>query len=203
MAVGNTAPVHALFLPQSSGAVWKWRWTSWAPFPNKPTVSVDLLQHFNNVLASTTSVNTESSLLTFLRTSTHMFSIIVHPSRANTTAIHGNKLLPQTSFHALSRSRSNLAVSIHRTERTVTVRELAQKKLDRGLFANRLIITNSSEGFPWGHLFGVNPFTTPAESCTDTPANSIFPGPITHLLSMYALLWKSYHVPVRKRKQKA
>ena len=33
---------------QSSGAVWKSRWPSWAPVPNKPTVSVDVKQHFNN-----------------------------------------------------------------------------------------------------------------------------------------------------------
>ena len=33
---------------QSSGAVWKSRWTSWAPVPNKPTVSVDVKRHFNN-----------------------------------------------------------------------------------------------------------------------------------------------------------
>ena len=32
---------------RSSGAVWKSRWTSWAPVPNKPTVSVDVKQHFN------------------------------------------------------------------------------------------------------------------------------------------------------------
>ena len=32
---------------QSSGAVWKSRWTSWAPVPNKPTVSVGVKQHFN------------------------------------------------------------------------------------------------------------------------------------------------------------
>ena len=32
---------------QSSGAVWKSRWTSWAPVPNKPTVSVDIKQLFN------------------------------------------------------------------------------------------------------------------------------------------------------------
>ena len=32
---------------QSSGAVWKSRWASWAPVPNKPTVSVDVKQHFN------------------------------------------------------------------------------------------------------------------------------------------------------------
>ena len=29
-----------------SGAVWKLRWPSWAPVPNKPTVSVDVKQHF-------------------------------------------------------------------------------------------------------------------------------------------------------------
>ena len=33
---------------QSSGAVWKWRWPSWAPVPNKPTVSVDVKQHSAN-----------------------------------------------------------------------------------------------------------------------------------------------------------
>ena len=32
---------------QSSEAVWKSRWPSWAPVPNKPTVSVDVKQHFN------------------------------------------------------------------------------------------------------------------------------------------------------------
>ena len=32
---------------QCSGAVWKSRWTSWAPVPNKPMVSVDVKQHFN------------------------------------------------------------------------------------------------------------------------------------------------------------
>ena len=31
---------------QNSGAVWKWRWPSWAPVPNKPTVFVDVKQHF-------------------------------------------------------------------------------------------------------------------------------------------------------------
>ena len=36
---------------QSSGAVWKSRWTSWAPVPNKPTVSVDVKQHFNKAVA--------------------------------------------------------------------------------------------------------------------------------------------------------
>ena len=28
--------------------MWKSRWPSWAPVPNKPTVSVDVKQHFNN-----------------------------------------------------------------------------------------------------------------------------------------------------------
>ena len=32
---------------QSSGAVWKSRWTSWAPVPNKPMVSMDVKQHFS------------------------------------------------------------------------------------------------------------------------------------------------------------
>ena len=31
---------------QSTGSVWKSRWTSWAPVPNKPTVSVDVKQHW-------------------------------------------------------------------------------------------------------------------------------------------------------------
>ena len=29
---------------QSSGGVWKSRWTSWAPIPKKPTVSVDVIK---------------------------------------------------------------------------------------------------------------------------------------------------------------
>ena len=33
---------------QSSGAVWKSKWPSWAPVPNKLTVSVDVKQHFSN-----------------------------------------------------------------------------------------------------------------------------------------------------------
>ena len=32
---------------QNSGAVWNSRWPSWAPVRNKPTVSVDVKQHFN------------------------------------------------------------------------------------------------------------------------------------------------------------
>ena len=31
--------------PHSSGAVWKSRWPSWAPIPNNPTVSMDVMQH--------------------------------------------------------------------------------------------------------------------------------------------------------------
>ena len=36
-----------IFFGQSSAAVWKSRWPSSAPVPNKPTVSVDVKQHFN------------------------------------------------------------------------------------------------------------------------------------------------------------
>ena len=35
---------------ESSGAVRKLRWTSWAPIPNKPTVCVDVKQHFKRPL---------------------------------------------------------------------------------------------------------------------------------------------------------
>ena len=35
-------------IQSSSGAERMSRWTSWAPVPNKPTLSVDLKQHFNN-----------------------------------------------------------------------------------------------------------------------------------------------------------
>ena len=35
---------------QSSGAVWKSRWPSWVPVPNKPTVSVDVKRHSTNNL---------------------------------------------------------------------------------------------------------------------------------------------------------
>ena len=44
--------------------VWESRWTSWAPVPNKPTVSVDVKQHFNQlqmpiqlILQTVTTVN--------------------------------------------------------------------------------------------------------------------------------------------------
>ena len=44
--------IKAVIVPslvaRSSGAVWKSRWTSWAPVLNKPTVSVDVKQHLNN-----------------------------------------------------------------------------------------------------------------------------------------------------------
>ena len=33
---------------QRSGAMRKSRWLSWVPVPNKPMVSVDVKQHFNN-----------------------------------------------------------------------------------------------------------------------------------------------------------
>ena len=33
---------------QSSGAVWKSRWPSWAPVPNKPTVSVDVKKRLSS-----------------------------------------------------------------------------------------------------------------------------------------------------------
>ena len=42
---------------QSSGAVWKSRWTSWAPVPNKPTVSVDVKQHSTNRVTLNTDIN--------------------------------------------------------------------------------------------------------------------------------------------------
>ena len=35
-------------LPEFRSFVRKSRWTSWAPVPNKPTVSVDVKQHFSN-----------------------------------------------------------------------------------------------------------------------------------------------------------
>ena len=46
--------LNSYMYAQSSGAVWKSRWTSWAPVPNKPTVSVDVKQHFNNMYALST-----------------------------------------------------------------------------------------------------------------------------------------------------
>ena len=44
---------HQVYLhcySQSSGAVWKLRWRSWAPVPNKRTVSVDIKQHPANTV---------------------------------------------------------------------------------------------------------------------------------------------------------
>ena len=48
-------------LLQSSGDVWKSRWPSWAPVPNKPTVSVDVKQH-STTTTTTTTITTTSSL---------------------------------------------------------------------------------------------------------------------------------------------
>ena len=36
---------HTSIFVESSGAVRKSRWPSWAPIPNKPSVSVDVKQH--------------------------------------------------------------------------------------------------------------------------------------------------------------
>ena len=41
---------RSTFFPQSSGAVLKPRWPSWAPVPNTPTVSVDVKQHSTNFI---------------------------------------------------------------------------------------------------------------------------------------------------------
>ena len=41
-----TVPIPLQKGCQSSGAVWKSRWPSWAPVPNKPTVYVDVKQHW-------------------------------------------------------------------------------------------------------------------------------------------------------------
>ena len=59
LGMGQFCRLLALFLPynydrcgclgavQGSGAVWKWRWTSWAPRPQSVlTVSVDIKQHW-------------------------------------------------------------------------------------------------------------------------------------------------------------
>ena len=63
----------------------------------------------------------------------------------------------------------------------------------------------------WGgvseiHMTIVNPFTAPAcemaKRCTDAPANSIFSATIRHLPSLYTFWWKSFHMPMRKRRQK-
>ena len=48
----NYSPFFTPVSLQSSGAVWKSRWTSWAPVPNKPTVSVDVKHHSTNLCRS-------------------------------------------------------------------------------------------------------------------------------------------------------
>ena len=39
---------HQLIRPRAERAVWKWRWSSWAPVPNMPTVSMNVKQHSAN-----------------------------------------------------------------------------------------------------------------------------------------------------------
>ena len=51
-----SAFLNALNPTQNSRVVWKSRWPSWAPVPNKPTVSVDVKQHFNQLDPSMTHV---------------------------------------------------------------------------------------------------------------------------------------------------
>ena len=41
-----------IWISRSSGVVWKSRWPSWAPVPNKPTVSVDVKQHSTNLFTN-------------------------------------------------------------------------------------------------------------------------------------------------------
>ena len=61
---------YSIFTPtlwlqrQSSGAVWKSRWTSWAPVPNEPTVSVDVKQHFTIKLQRLTKVTKTTTDMT-------------------------------------------------------------------------------------------------------------------------------------------
>ena len=70
---------HHVYLlnSQSSGAVRKSRWPSWAPVPDKPAFSVDVKQHLNNMLGvvrrSGLAVSRRASVLTPIRFSSSLF----------------------------------------------------------------------------------------------------------------------------------
>ena len=51
-----SAFLNALNPTQNTRAVWKSRWPSWAPIPNKSMVSMDVKQHFNQLDPSMTHV---------------------------------------------------------------------------------------------------------------------------------------------------
>ena len=55
------------------------RWPSWAPVPNRPTVYVDVKQHFNNYI---NRVIGSFKLLRSLRGRLHQFSV-QYPDSAN------------------------------------------------------------------------------------------------------------------------
>ena len=74
---------HHVYLlnSQSSGAVWKSRWPSWAPVPNKPMFSVDVKQHFNNMLGVVRrfgpAVSRRTSVLIPIKFSSFLFKFML------------------------------------------------------------------------------------------------------------------------------
>ena len=81
-------------LRQCSGAVWKSRWPSWAPVPNKPTVSVDVKQHSTNNVSD----NASELVLPFLTQRASRDPPLREPALTIVHAVVG--WLAATAFHA-------------------------------------------------------------------------------------------------------
>ena len=79
---------------QSSGAVWKSKWQSWAPVPNKPTVSVDVKQHFNNEIKSLSS-----QLVGFWPGGVRAWSLIVYNNCSVVCGPVSNRWINVQPFH--------------------------------------------------------------------------------------------------------
>ena len=78
----HTRNTHTHTHTQSSGAVWKSKWPSWVPVPNKPTVSVDVKQHFSNNTHSEEKLQANTLILPlvfFLPVQQEMLAVVRTP----------------------------------------------------------------------------------------------------------------------------
>ena len=114
-------------LQGSGAAVWKWRWPSWAPVPNKPTVFVDVKQHFNNNINCAKGTSSGGVCVPCIYSHTRwelpkvtpVFPVVLHVFRALTErsfsyagpSVWNN--LPQTLRHSDSASSFKAALKTH------------------------------------------------------------------------------------------
>ena len=65
------------------------RWTSWAPIPNKPTVSVDIKQHFNFNCLLQSGSNLLTLFSTFCVITVNIVAIYIYPSDTYVKSVFG------------------------------------------------------------------------------------------------------------------